>query len=510
MRPRFLMSLVAAALLAVAGQAHALKFVDDATTDPASPTGDQYAVATVTYAKETLLKGTANVTKDVYHNITRDHLVSAPAEIAAAATDQYIVSYTLDGMVFSGPPTIVPSALTIASGGAAGDNSVVFRKDALTPLTTTGLIVLTATFSVSEGGGTISRTVINQSLEGLPGVNGTSDTHTATVAVKPALNEMVKPMEPAPQAKADAEFMNFGGTAGSPMLRASLGTIEIGVATPNLRDARAANDDATFDPASPGTAGADVGMLVQIAPAAATGEDMANPVTFSGNFGFVETLALAVNCDAGTSLTELRKADEDDPKVLTSETIPHDATMFPIAAAEDDGTTADVDESMPSMRYLCIEVDGETAIPATAPYMVTTKYKGLASAAFPPVGATSALAMITRDGTAVHIPYLTTYEGYNHRITITNRGSRDTTYTMSFKPEANVTATPGSAASGTVAAGETMVISATDAVTLEGGSRTHATITMPMSPNLLDVSTTLVNRETRTAVVTVHLSDNGL
>ena len=80
------------------------------------------------------------------------------------------------------------------------------------------------------------------------------------------------------------------------------------------------------------------------------------------------------------------------------------------------------------MRRACaIEVDGETSIPNTDEYTVTTKYKGLDMAAFPPAGATHTLAAISRDGYGANIPYLTTDDGYNQRIILVNRW-RATTY----------------------------------------------------------------------------------
>ena len=66
--------------------------------------------------------------------------------------------------------------------------------------------------------------------------------------------------------------------------------------------------------------------------------------------------------------------------------------------------------------------------------------------------------MIMRDGTTAHIPYLSTYEGYNHRITLSNRGSQDADYEFTFRPEEGVTAMPGMYAEGTLTAGETMIL----------------------------------------------------
>ena len=110
----------------------------------------------------------------------------------------------------------------------------------------------------------------------------------------------------------------------------------------------------------------------------------------------------------------------------------------------------------------------------------------------------------------MHIPYLTTYEGYNHRITLSNRSGTAADYSFSFRPEGTVTAVPGMYATGTLAARETKVLRAVDVVTLEGGNRTAATVDVVANKTSIDVSSTIINRSNGTAAVTVHLSDTGL
>ena len=480
----------------------AIKFVDVATTNPAMPAAGAYALGTITYAKETLLTGTANVTKG-HHNISRRHLLSAPAEIQGAATDTFVVSYDLVGMVFSAPPLITVAGnmqpLSIASKGAKGDSSVVFRKDITTAVQTTDLIVLTGMFAVSEDGGTISRTVINQTLESI-GVDGTSETHTATVAVAAALNEKVTAAAPAPVAQASSNFMSFdGGT------RVSLGTIEIGVVTPNLRDARAGDDnvEANVD----GTVGAMVMTLAEIAPAATTGDPIANPVTFSGNFGFVETLAVAANCAAGTTLEEIRVPSDDDPEVLTDETKPIEAAMFLEARKDDLDTTGENEDETRAAMHLCLEVDGEMAIPSTDPYMVMATYKGIASAASAPDGMDMApLARIKRDGTTFRIPYITTADGYNQRFVIVNRGNATTYSFGEFEMEDGVMVADGMKVRGVLAEGTT-VLRASEVVEITGlRDRAAGTISIVAHQSDIDAAVQQVNTGGDRSVDTVYLT----
>ena len=63
-------------------------------------------------------------------------------------------------------------------------------------------------------------------------------------------------------------------------------------------------------------------------------------------------------------------------------------------------------------------------------------------------------------------------------------------------------ATPGMYAEGVLAGHETKILRAEDVVTLSGGKRTAATVTVVAPRGSIDVSTTLVNKSTGTAVVT--------
>ena len=185
MYKRTLVGLCAALAFAAGSPAvHALKIVENASDDPA-----EMGRASNTYAKETLLSAETTDATDEndttkYYNIAHnDILLSAPADITANAGDTYIVSYTLDGMVFRAD--VVNAALTqgtgagnftVAAGGKAGDKLVVFRLSATgeVPETTTRL-VLSAEYAISAAGsGSVTRTATNQTLATLniPGVTG--------------------------------------------------------------------------------------------------------------------------------------------------------------------------------------------------------------------------------------------------------------------------------------------------------------------------------------------------
>ena len=132
---------------------------------------------------------------------------------------------------------------------------------------------------------------------------------------------------------------------------------------------------------------------------------------------------------------------------------------------------------------LCIQVrdtDDPDAVEipeVVDPYTVTTTYEvGTTDAAFKPIGKTSNLGRIDRDGTTVRIPYLTTNDRYHQRIVILNRGGM-AEYRMSFMDEEGKMATSGMDALGVLAAKKTTVLSLRDddVVMIEGGTRTSGT-----------------------------------
>ena len=471
-------ALSAAVGLGFSTSAHALYFVQNAADNPTDVSVTNES-KTVTYAKETLLKGTGiqpaaeSADNTMYYNIERDHYVSVPPGVASISGDTYVLIYTLEGMVFAAPDSgmtvAAPSnGFTLQSGGAAGDKEVVFRANASTAVIANTTLALTAKFAVSEGGGSVTLLAENRTFGGMK-------THgPARVMVKSALKVTAIPTVPAPQAKSANGFMNFGGSASSPLLGASLGTFEVGVVSPNLENAQGTTNTA-----------ADIVSFMDITAVAATNGSVANPVTFSveGGFGFVKTLALAADCTGGT-LTEIRKAvtPATTPATYTDETTPQEAQNF----EPDDGDRV--------LQHLCIEVDGETTIPKTAPFVVMAKYKGLENAAFPPMATASNLAAITRDGTQFNIPYLTDSDKLKQRITIQNRGRASTWSLTNLETIGDsVMALPGMD-EGDLPIGQT-VIKVWEHIEVMGAARASGSITIPITSTAVSASTDMVNPE---------------
>lgn len=139
-----------------------------------------------------------------------------------------------------------------------------------------------------------------------------------------------------------------------------------------------------------------------------------------------------------------------------------------------------------------VSITAETPINAST-YNLSTNLVGIANAAYGPSNKTAALGAITRSGTTVQVPYLTTFADYSQRLVLVNRGSTAAPYAITFTEEAGVTATAGAAATGTLAANETKIIKVTDIVTLAGATRTAATVVVTAPPTTIDAATTQVN-----------------
>ena len=331
----------ALALAAGSTAAQAIKMVDATGGDPAE------GARSVTYAKETLSKAASRVTEvdDVtYYNIVRDHFISGPADVEGANGSDYYISYVLGGMVFQealdndsltvlmgGDTEAAQATFTRHSGGAIGESTVVFKL-ATGDVAPKNWLQLMAKVSVGEAGiGGIARTVTNTTLPAnLPGIKTTA-THTLPSAVKalPALKETVDAARSVPPARAHYEFMSFS-TTNDPAddLAVSVGTIQVGFAggadaTKQYRNAL------SIEPLDQVENTSRVDALIEITGAhEADDGDLNNSVTFAGDFSFAKAAGFTTDGTGCTSITEVRKPDENDPEALTDEIVPQSAGEF--------------------------------------------------------------------------------------------------------------------------------------------------------------------------------------
>jgi hypothetical protein len=134
--------------------------------------------------------------------------------------------------------------------------------------------------------------------------------------------------------------------------------------------------------------------------------------------------------------------------------------------------------------------------------------KGAYSIAFgTQTAVTGALGSIGYDTITLEIPYITTYEGYNQRIFIDNRGTTTASYSTTFTTEDGVTAVAGTAGAGTLAADQISVVKVSDLVTFTGGSRGTATMELEANGDNLKVTTQIVDLGTgMTDTILLHPS----
>ena len=286
-----------------------------------------------------------------------------------------------------------------------------------------------------------------------------SVTMTNPINTVVALREEVSPSTSTPTADVDEGFNTFvGGSEG--IQTAAIGTIQLGVRDgPTGAIIASTNNLATATSATPVS-------LRGTNPIA-----MSGTITFTGDISFVTDVFRSTdNC----ATSEASLVDGTDEKTWKT------------SIAVDDFTAA---------QTICVRTDGETAIPEST-YRVATSYVGGTNATYSPMGGTHTLGRIARDGTNVHIPYLTTFGSYNQRIVMRNRGTRAAGYTMSFVAEDGTTYVAGSGATGMLPAGSLTVVRARDAVTISGGSRVAASINIESSPGTVDVATVQVNTST--------------
>lgn len=340
--------------------------------------------------------------------------------------------------------------ITVAQGGGVGDSFVIFSLTAPADLTADALVEfdIDGVAISSSGSGSFSyaayETLTAAANQGQSLYSNSVSSYVSTAAGAGATFDANTNT-----AEVTTDFMEF--TAGSiSSTEANVGQLAYA--------------------ASMGVLAADDGSAVTIGDVA---DEAASPVTITGDFTFGSWF-LSSNTDCSTSDVDLSTSIEDS-EGLNAEA---DLTEF--------GSNG--------FTELCVNVDGTMDVIGEGSYTAAaTVAAASATAAVAPGNISGTVGTINRNGTTVQAPYITTFSDYNQRIILVNRGNTAAPYNTAFTPEEGVTATAGAEASGTLAPNETKVIRAADFVTLEGGTRTAATIVI-VAPNAnIDAATTQVN-----------------
>ena len=411
----------------------------------------------IAIANETVTPTTTGILPVGGGNTTGALDVNGQLGVGVTASDQVFVridwsSAVLNAAFAASSVSIGTVGASTVTDGLAGDSSAIFGVTALTPgfTQTAGVTLLQGTAGISLSGSStdIRMRVFESQTNAINETLALSDA-TATSAV--TLGDSLSTVYNANDAIAEVtrnytQFNNLGtfGTVGT------LGTFTASASTNFVVAASLAQ----------------VTTLSQVI--SLTG----SVVTYTGDFAFATSVATAYAIGAGSCTAGLTP--------VTVDTTSFAAATSTVAAA--------------NANPLCVTVNGTTELIPETTYDISVNEVHVVTTSVPNSTVSQGTAGdIIRNGTNVEVAYLTTFVDYNQRLLLNSRHSVDAAYTVTFQTEAGVTATALAAASGTLPAGENLVLRAVDLVTITGGTRCSATVTVVAPDTTISVATTQVN-----------------
>jgi hypothetical protein len=429
---------------------------------------DATTIVPAKYASETVAKSTLT-TKKAFEIAGAGNVIDVDAAVGFGftANTSFYVRYDFTNAVVEtaftagdlATPGLTGEVVTLAQGGAEDESFVIFEVvDADEATASTDVFTLTNDDLALTGTGdaTVQMRIFANAPDAVNETGSLVNKSGTLVSQVSALTTAFTATNPV--ADVDDGFTDFLSDA----TEAALGSVKITLGT-----ALAADDGLTV-------ARTDV-MTDATSTFVVTG-DFSNALT--AGKGAVTLDASSTCAGAGTALTV-------DATGATA-TLTGTATLANATA-----------------MFLCLEPDPATTIAATDAYSATLTATAGANGTY--AAQTGSLGMITRNGTTLEFPFITTFSDYNQRVLMTNNSSTDTTYSCTFTPEAGVTATAGTAASGSIAGNTTVSFKATDMVTLTGKTRTAARCTLLSQSTNIDAATTIVNLSDKsTDTVTIN------
>lgn len=417
--------------------------------------------------------------------------VNVPIKIVVPVSSSAVVTVDLENLVLTGSPPVTlgvtntaspPVAITgatssIISGGGRGDRQVRFQlsTDATNPIPATSrLVVELARLGVDptqSGSVTVTATRLIEGV-GITGTTALSDVVKTARALKVTTTPQ---MQTASVEDGFMKFVSGGDGVSTDQLAANVGHLQIGIATTTTPLYNAGRGDVAS------------GTVTAITHIATNAE-----IVITGDTSFL--------ADQG---------EGDDAKKLVyidSQENCSSASPSSIQDTDDDNKLkASLSDFDGAGGYLCLKVDGETAIPTTEPYSAAITYTSAVVksgtddtrvAQFPPTASTETLGSIGRDGSSVSIGYLTTNQKYNQRLIMVNRSGSPVDYSMTFQTAEGTRAVPKAPASGTLPTGRT-VLDVRDVVTFNNdgnGGHGSAEMTAVVGKTQFDVVTVTTTR----------------
>jgi hypothetical protein len=447
--------LAASIAAAFSFNASAVVDLDASPVVPAVYAAETVAASTQTAGDAFEIAGTGNVID-----------VDATVGFGFTATTSYYIRYDLTNAVFETALTTADLAsadltgevVTLAQGGAEDESFVIFEivdADEVTEASDTFTLTNDDLALTGTGSASVQMRVFANAPDAV-NETGALVTKSGTIVNQVSAYKSVFTTNN-PVADVDDGFTDFLNDE----TEANVGSVEL-----ELQTALSADD---------GLVVARADLLTDATSKLVVTGDFSNALT-SGN-GAV-TIDTASDCsNAGDALT-----------------------------VNDAGTTATLTNITPiaddTPLFVCLEPDPATTIAATDAYSATFDITAGANGQL--ADQTGSLGMITRNGTTLDFPFITTFSSYNQRILMTNNSSTATDYSCTFTPEAGVTYVAGSGASGTIPGNTTVSVRTVDLVTLTGGTRIAARCTLLSQSTNIDAATTIVNlsdKSTDTVVI---------
>jgi hypothetical protein len=425
------------------------------------------------------IKGTvdANGRIEVTKAGTDINVQGAAGFSVAVSTDRYY-RFDLTGAAFEGSPTLAQVESVIANGAVAGSSNAGVLQDggddetyAIYKMTTdaaTNDIDTTSIWTLTVAKFDLDPTVTSTIKYAMYETVSNAASQTAPLSTKTAnVAQFISGATYANVAEATnvtatvaSGFTSFDNTANGDIANGTLASL--GKVDPNdvlLTSAGAAN--ATLTVAGATSAAADYITAAQT-------------ITVTGDVSVgVFTSQTGADCTGGT---------------------------LACTKATDNGSCTIASTATAVAQYICVQLGAITA--------GTTLAKGDYTISFATeTGMNGSLGSVVYDTTSVEIPYITTYEGYNQRIFVDNRGATAAYYSTTFTTESGVTAASGASGTGTLAAGQMTTIKAADLVTFTGGTRGTATIEIEAQDSNLKITSQIVDLGTgMTDTILLHPS----
>jgi len=344
--------------------------------------------------------------------------------------------------------TVSGATTSISQGGDAGDAFVIFEVAATTDVTNIEQVYLDAAYAISADGDvlSISYALYNDAPDAVSQATALSSAEGDIAKVGTgATGIFVAPLDLV--ATVASEFKAFETSNG--------GAVSTTLGTVGSIDTSLSVLGNTVNPDGSTTVAADIVTATQ-------------SVAVTGDFSFGSwSLATDATCASLGSGT------------LTLNTAKNLATI----------DYADINTGS---EFLCVQLDGSEVANKSA-YTASLSVDLLEDD----------FGSVKYDTTAIEIPYLTTFSSYNQRIYLVNNSATEAAYSTTFVSENGVTATPSSSSTGLIPANGMIALKATDLVTLDGKTRTAATIEVEaVGGTITATMQTIANGGTDTVVLT--------